>query len=175
MAKKKESKIELEPDETVAAAYIQAADLTEAVKNVVPMSDMRALCETFMDALKAEGLTVNADDPTATQVTIGEDFVDDIAANVPAAVGMWPSYPVWNFTATMYAVVPKGDYTQTRLEIIKQMVRDALVKTLNMGEPKEFNVSTVITDEKNQRGTGVRMSAMSLLVTIERIKKIRRA
>ena len=34
---------QLVENETVAAAYIQAADLTEAVKNVVPMSDYRKI------------------------------------------------------------------------------------------------------------------------------------
>ena len=167
MAKKKVDKKVTESKESPWSA-LPRAELEPAP----PKSDMWAIYREIRTQIEDADLKVNSTNSTETQVRIDrEDFVKDCMAMIPA-IGISPEYAVWNFSAMIHCVVPKGDNTVTRLEILKNVVRAALI-----GKPfilRGFNISIIITDEKNGRALGVRTSALSLLINVERIRKVRR-
>ena len=136
-----------------------------------PQSDMWNIYRVIRKRLEDENLTVNAKNPMQTQVRIEKDFVEDCMSMIPSRIGTPPEYPAWNFPAVIHCIVPKGDNTVTRLSILKDVVRKALIT-----EPTEMGpvrLSFIVTNEEDSRAVGVRMSALSILIRVERIKKSR--
>ena len=65
----------------------------------------------------------------------------------------------------MTCIVAKGYETKTRLEILKNAVRAALMK-----EPlaiRNFTVSAVVVNEHNTREVGVRKSELTVAIKVE--------
>ena len=138
----------------------------------LPQSDMWNIYRAMRTLLEGEDLTVNDKNPMQMQVRIEkDDFVEDCMSMIPSRIGAPPEYPAWNFPAVIHCIVPKGDNTATRLSILKDVVRKALIREpIVMGLVR---LSFIVTSEENSRALGVRMSAISLLIRVERIKKQR--
>jgi len=140
-------------------------------KKEPPQSDMWNIYRAMRTLLEGEDLTVNDKNPMLTQVRIEKDFVEDCMSMIPSRIGAPPEYPAWNFPAVIHCIVPKGDNTATRLSILKDVVRKALIQEpIVMGLVR---LSFIVTSEENSRALGVRMSTISLLIRVERIKKQR--
>jgi len=140
-------------------------------KKEPPQSDMWNIYRVMRTLLEGEDLTVNDKNPMQMQVRIEKDFVEDCMSMIPSRLGAPPEYPAWSFPARIHCIVPKGDNTATRLSILKDVVRKALIqKPIVMGLVR---LSFIVTSEEDSRALGVRMSTISLLVRVERIKKQR--
>lgn len=140
-------------------------------KKEPPQSDMWNIYRAIRERLEAEDLIVNDKNPMQMQVRIEQDFVEDCMSMIPSRIGVPPEYPAWNFPAVIHCIVPKGDNTATRLSILKDVVRKTLIQEpIVMGLVR---LSFIVTSEEDSRALGVRMSAISILVRVERIKKQR--
>lgn len=161
------------PWSSIERAQIEPKEAKESQKpkKESPQSDMWNIYRAIRERVETEDLTVNAENPMQTQVKIGQDFVEDCMSMIPSRIGTPPEYPAWNFPAVVHCIVPKGDNTATRLSILKDVVRKALIKEpIEMGPVR---LSFIVTNEEDSRAMGVRMSALSILIRVERIKKQR--
>ena len=161
------------PWSSMERAQIEPAKPKESKKSEEPpQSDMWNIYRAMRTLLEGEDLTVNDKNPMQMQVRIEkDDFVEDCMSMIPSRIGAPPEYPAWNFPAVIHCIVPKGDNTATRLSILKDVVRKALIQEpIVMGLVR---LSFIVTSEEDSRALGVRMSTISLLVRVERIKKQR--
>jgi hypothetical protein len=132
---------------------------TENAKRAEPQSDMETLYYEVGNRLVDEGINVNVD-------TLPKVEIDNFGmAMIPQTVFSPPDFPPWTFTVRMTCVVAKGYETKTRLEILKNAVRAALMK-----EPlaiRNFTVSAVVVNEHNTREVGVRKSELTVAIKVE--------
>jgi hypothetical protein len=131
-------------------------------------SDMWTVYNAVLERFDAEEIAVNSDnDPN--RVEIEEDFVKDCSAMISERMGTPPEYAPYNFEAKVTCVVVKGNDTGLRLDLLKQAVRNALMKEpLDFGT---FQVSTVVTDEADSKVIGFRQSVITLNMQAERKTK----
>lgn len=158
MAKKKEDKV---------AEYFGTAIKDVEPKEPEPKtydSDMWELYELVGERLMDEDVCVNADAPP--EVEIQNNFVKDCMAMIPASVGLPPLRETYKFMARVTCVVPKGNDTRLRMDLLKDTVRAALMK-----EPfviRGYTINTIVVDGANKRDTGVWTSELSLFMTVSK-------
>jgi hypothetical protein len=128
--------------------------------------DVGALCNALTARLKDEDISVNSAPPT---VQIGDNFVKNKSAMIVANVG--PSAAPFNITAYVNCVVPKGNQTGLRLEILKNAVRAALKEPLQIGP---VTVRALVTNEADSRAIGIRMSELTITMSARQTKLHRR-
>ena len=134
-----------------------------------PKSDMQNVYDKVIERFDAEDIAVNTKD--MNRVEIGKDFVKDCSAMISERMSTPPEYAPFNVEAKLTCVVVKGNDTGLRLDLLKQAVRNALMK-----EPLDFGtflVSTVVTDEADSKVIGFRQSVMTLSMQAERKIKSR--
>lgn len=128
--------------------------------------DVGVLCNALAARLKDEDISINSAPPT---VQIGNNFVKNKSAMIVANVG--PSNAPFNITAYVTCVVPKGNQTGLRLEILKNAVRAALSEPLQIGT---VTVSAFVTNEADARAIGIRMSELTITMSARQTKLRRR-
>lgn len=125
-------------------------------------SDMMTLQNAVVERLTDEGINVNSDKLPEVMLT---DFVGNLSAMIPQTVFSAPDFSPWTFTVRMTCVVAKGYETVTRLEILKNAVRAALMKEdLAI---RNLAVSAVVVNEHDTREVGVRKSELTVAMKVE--------
>ena len=124
-------------------------------------SDMLEFRTLVGDRLKAEDVCVND-----AKVEIQNNFVDNCMAMIPESVGLPPLRETYKFMARVTCVVPKGNDTSLRMDILKDTVRAAIMK-----EPfviRGYTINTIVVDGENKRDIGVWTSELSLFMTVSK-------
>ena len=131
---------------------------TEPVSYDSDMLEFRALVSK---RFKAEDVCVND-----AKVKIQNNFVKDCMAMIPASVGLPPLRETYKFMARVTCVVPKGNETSLRMDILKDTVRAAIMK-----EPfaiRGYKINAIVVDGENKRDIGVWTSELSLFMTVSK-------
>ena len=131
----------------------------EPTEPKAPSSDMWTIYEAVGQRLIENDILVNADFPI--RVEIQNDFVNDCKAMITTVP--------YVFEARIHCMVAKGEDTGLRLDLLKNVVRAALLKApLEIGQ---LQISMLVSSEEDMRITGYRKSVLTLLMTAEKTKK----
>ena len=131
----------------------------EPVEPKAPSSDMWTIYEAVSQRLIDNDILVNSDYPI--RVEIQDDFVKDCKAMITTVP--------YIFEAKIHCMVAKGDDTGLRLDLLKNVVRAALLKAPL--DVEKLQISILVTREEDLRVTGFRKSVLSLLMTAEEKQK----
>lgn len=156
--KKKEAEKKVEVTEIFQKA------VEKKFEKKAPSSDMWALYNLLGERLEKEGIIVNGSVPPF--VEMGANFVDNCMARINAQVG--PTASPYNFVARVTCIVPKGQSTGLRLEILKNVVRAALKEPFRV---RDYEISALVTNEGDERMIGVRKSELTINLSATKLKR----
>lgn len=148
---------------TDAEAAFLAAVVPKEAPPAREYNDMRLVYEAVKARLVGADIAVNAS--SCPTIQMGEDFVKDCDERFPVTIERVPPTP-YVLHAWLRVIVQKGEYTDLRLDVLKNNLRTALKTPFKVGF---YKATCYVIDEKDEKRVGVAVSDCELLLRIEKL------